>query len=312
MKRHHVCALAVVCAGGLAVGSSPALATFPGDNGRILFDSDRDGGDMDIWTMRPDGSNLVNLTADSESFDMLGNWRPDGRRIAFMSNRTTATNPEGDFELFAMNANGSNLTQLTFNALDDEVPAWSPDGRIVFVRDFDPVIGETDYDLIVMNADGSHQQNRTNTPGVDEVEPAWSPNGRLIAFASDRGGDDEIYTMDPRGSHIRQLTDNDRNDMFPDWSPDGRLIAFEAGPLGAPDIFTMRADGSRQTQLTTNPTADGLPVWSPDGRHIAFSSDRDNDGDIFTMRADGSAQVNRTRDTAFDIAPDWQPLKDHH
>ena len=83
--------LAVICVGGLAAGVSPALGAFPGENGKIAFDSDRDGGDIDIWTMSPDGSNLVNLTANSGAFDGLASWRADGRKIAFMSDRETPT-----------------------------------------------------------------------------------------------------------------------------------------------------------------------------------------------------------------------------
>ena len=84
-----------------------------------------------------------------------------------MSERVTATNPEGDFEIFVMKADGSHQRQITFNALDDESPAWSPDGRrIAFARDFDPIRGEVDFDLFTMNADGTDQRNLTSSPGV--------------------------------------------------------------------------------------------------------------------------------------------------
>ena len=109
-----------------------------------------------------------------------------------------------------MNADGSNPTQITFNDLDDDGPAWSPDGRmLVFQRDLDPVRGEIDsHDILTMKADGTRERNITNSPGVDEIDPDWSPDGGRIAFASDRDGDDEIYTMKPDGSRVRQLTSN--------------------------------------------------------------------------------------------------------
>jgi Tol biopolymer transport system component len=303
-------ALALICTGGLAGGVSPALGAFPGDNGKIAFDSDRDG-DIDIWTMSPRGGNLVNLTANSGAFDGLSSWRADGRRLAFMSDRRTATNLEGDTEIFVMNADGSNQRQITFNAFDDEHPAWSPDGkRIVFARDFDPIVGQFDEDLFTMDADGTNEKNRTNTPGVNEFEPVWSPTGRTIAFASDRDGDGEIYRMRPNGSGVRQLTFNALNDEFPDWSPDGRRIAFFGERDGNFDIYTMRADGGKQTRLTFDAAFDGLPVWSPDGRQLTFASDRDGNDEIYTMRADGSHQVNRTSNAAFDNGPDWQRLDD--
>ena len=126
--------LAVICVGGLAVAVAPALATFPGENGKIVFHSDRGGGDdLNIWTMNPDGSNPVNLTAGSPADDAFPNWSPDGRKILFESQRETPTNPtppgftEGpDAELFVMNADGSHLRQITFNDLDDEDPAGRP------------------------------------------------------------------------------------------------------------------------------------------------------------------------------------------
>ena len=261
------------------------------------------------------GATLPASPARPSTSTRLASWRPDGRKIAFVSDRPTATNTEGDSEIYVMNADGSNQTQITFNALNELFPAWSPDGRaIVFVRDLDPDRGDdvNDDDLFTMDADGTDQRNRTNTPGAGETEPAWSPHGRQIAFVSDRDGDPEIYTMHPRGSDVRQLTVNAHNDFSPHWSPEGRRIAFDADPLDLRDVFTMRADGTDKTRLTFNPALDVFPVWSPDGRHLAFASNRDGSADIFTMRADGSAQVNRTRNPAFDFAPAWQPLRDHH
>ena len=139
-------------------GAAPALGAFPGENGRILFESFRAGGEeRDIWTMGPNGRHPVNLTAGSPAFDGRASWRPDGRKIVFMSDRATPGNPTPpgfpgpDFEIFVMNADGSNQTQITFNDRDDEAPAWSPDGSmIVFSRDLDPVRGQVDNDIYTM------------------------------------------------------------------------------------------------------------------------------------------------------------------
>jgi Tol biopolymer transport system component len=309
--------LAVVCIAGLVAGVSPALGAFPGANGKIAFDGDRHGGDSDIWTMNPNGSNLDNLTPNSDGEDSQANWRADGRKIVFMSNRETPRNPivpvleAPDFEVFVMNADGSRQTQITYNELDDENAAWSPDGkRIVVQRDFDPVLGEVDYDVLTMKANGSDEQNITNSPGVIDQEPNWEPNGGKIAFSSDRDGDFEVYTMRPNGSSPQQLTFADGLDGAPNWSPDGRRIAFDSERDGDAEIYRMRADGSDQTRLTTTLHSDILPAWSPNGRRIAFASFRDGNAEIYTMRFDGSEQVNRTNNAAFDWFPDWQPLDD--
>jgi TolB protein len=314
--------LAMICVGGLAAGVSPALAAFPGDNGKIAFGSDRGGAD-DIWTMNPNGSNPVNLTAGSPAVEDFPNWSADGRKILFMSDRETPGNPappgfsEGpDFEIFVMNADGSHQRQVTFNQLDDEDPAWSPNGkRIAFVRDFNPVRGELDWDILTMRADGSAERNLTNTPGVLEHQPTWSPNGRRIAFsrAPDAESDNDIYKMRPDGSKVQQLTSDALDNEFPNWSPDGTRIVFNSTrdePLGENyEVYSMRAGGGHVTRLTFEPAAgDFVPAWSPDGRRIVFASDRDGSVDIFTRRADGSNQRNRGNNQAFDGAPDWQPI----
>jgi len=303
-------AVAAVCAVALAPGVSTAHGAFPGKNGKISFASDRHGEDLDIWTMKPTGHRLANLTPRSNADELGPNWRPDGRKIAFMSNRVTAANPEGDFELFVMGADGSHPVQLTSNALDDEYPAWSPDGsRIAFSRDFDPIEGEVDRDLFTMNADGTNQRNLTNSPTVQDQEPNWSANGRTIAFVSDRDGDLEVFTLRPSGSNVRQLTFNDAQEFRPDWSPDGRMVGFASDQDGDFEVVTMRADGTGQRNLTDDDAPDGFMAWSPDGTKIVFNRFlAGEDADIFTMHSDGSDQVNRTENPAFDFDPDWQPL----
>ena len=163
--------VAAVCVGGLAAGVGPALAAFPGANGKIAFASNR-AGNPDIWVMSPTGRNPVNLTPSSPAFDRFPNWRADGRKIVFESNLETPGNPapEGfespDFEIFTINADGSNRTQITFNELDDGDPAWSPDGRqIVFERNLDPVQEEGNYDIFTIKASGAEERNITNTSG---------------------------------------------------------------------------------------------------------------------------------------------------
>jgi Tol biopolymer transport system component len=314
--------LAALWFGGLALGVSAAPAAFPGGNGRIVFDSDRDG-DPDIWTMRPNGSDPINLTAGSAAADGLASWRADGRKIAFQSDRVTATNPNGRFQIFVMNADGSDPTQITFTDLNNnDNPAWSPDGRkIVFVRHMnmvpeDPDPGVDNHDVWTMNADGSNQRNLTNNPAED-LEPSWSPDGKRLAFTSDRTGSNEVYTSSPNGSMLRQLTFTPGFDGAANWSPDSRMLVFDTERDGNGEIYTMRADGSHPVNVTRNPATELVSGWSPDGRKLAFSSNRDasdehpDNFEVYTMRADGRRQVNRTKNPAMDFFGDWQPLRGH-
>ena len=318
--RPLVAALTVVA---LLAVPGVALTAFPGDNGRIAFDSDRDGPDPDIWTINPDGSDPLNLTADSTGADFAAAWSPDGRRIAFVRDGD-GPGPD-DSEIWLMRADGSAQAQITANATYDLDPAWSPSGRrIVFQRDPDGD-GPGDGEIWVMRADGSGERQLTDN-AVEDNEPAWSPDGRRIAFHRDtdpgpapEAMNFDVFDMRPNGSGVRRLTDAPGFDGGPNYSPDGRRIAFDSERDGDADIWVMRRNGEDPTQLTgEDPAEDAgeiLTAYSPDGRFIAFSSNRDStpeaeNSEVYVMRADGTEETNRTNNPAFDFNPDWQPLDD--
>jgi TolB protein len=308
-KKVEMLIRALLCAAcALAVTAATAHAAFPGQNGKIVFTS-YDDVQGDIYTMSPSGRHVVNLTLGWPSDDGFARWSPDGRMLAFDSNRAGPANPTGDYEIFVMNADGSGVRQVTYNTLDDGDAAWSPDGgRLVFHRWF----GDHDSDLITVKLNGTGERNVTSSPGVMDRQGAWSPDGREIAFS--HGGDEisrpDIYTIHPDGSQLRQLTSTPADEEFPDWSPDAKKLAYHSdlAMLGEQwDVYVMRRDGSGQTRLTT---AEGAHAgWSPDGRKIVFGSNRLGQSEIFTMRADGSRERQRTDLplTAEGLA-DWQPL----
>ena len=181
-------------------------------------------------------------------------------------------------------------------------PWWSPDGKIVFAsrrpnRVFATTKGD-DYQLYVMNADGSGKQALLE-PGDGPF--SWSPDGRNIAFA--RNG--HVYVTNADGSGVRRLTSRPRPRpggswvVFAGaWSPDGRKIAFVTKRDGNWEVYVMNPDGSGKRNLTRNPGNDGPRgwgvAWSPDGRKIAFVSDRDGTYDVYVMSADGSGQRRLT------------------
>jgi TolB protein len=213
-------------------------------------------------------------------------WSPDGRRIAFDSDR------DGNFEVYVVNAGGSGQRNLTRKPGFDSDPVWSPDGRkIAFVSSDREGNGPPrGYEIYVMNADGSGQQMLARGHA-----PAWSPDGRRIAFRSDRDGNGEVYVMNADGSGLRRLTRNPASDGGPVWSPDGRKIAFERFRHGNTEVYVMNADGSGPRNLTRNAARDSSPAWSPDGRKIVFVSNRDDNGEIYVMNADGSGLRKLTR-----------------
>ena len=186
--------------------SNDSQPTWSPDGTRIAF-TNSVGGTPEIAVMNADGSNRVNLTNNSE-VDMNPAWSPDGTRIAFVSGRDfpgiTGDVTRG-FEIYMMNADGSNQTRLTNNMFSDAVPTWSPDSnKIAFNTNRDG-----NFEVYSMNANGSNQVNLTNN-GSSDFDPAWSPDGNRIAFLSFRdsfqGSPQEIYLMNPDGSNPTRIT----------------------------------------------------------------------------------------------------------
>jgi TolB protein len=242
------------------------------DGRRIAFVSDRDGDD-DIYVMRADGTGVRRLTTNSTKSDgqpisdAAPAWSPDGRRIAFTSNRTG-----GQSEVWVMRSDGRHQTRLTRTApiVDDTSPAWSPDGRrLAFVS---TRAGNETADLYVMRADGSRVRPITPTDDTnDSTAPDWSPNGRLIAFSTNvTRGQQDIWVVNPWTGDRRFLAGHPRyDDVQARWTADGRSIVFSTFDYFTPeeqrsaDLWTVRADGSGRRLLLGSPAQEVGPDPRP-------------------------------------------------
>lgn len=251
------------------------------------------------------------IFSDSPFKEFGGKWSPDGRRLAFISNRT------GNYDIWTTTEQGSDLRQLTTDEADDVYPTWSPDGaKVAFLSTRSREIA-----IWTMNADGSEQRQVT-AGGNGDWGTDWSPDGKRIVFGSSRvsaenkpasqydsplknffetvfvGGiaSEHIWVVDLPSQLIARITPRHRSKELrywhPTWSPDGTMIAYVSNQAGSADIWVMDADGSNQIQLTTESTYDIFPTWSPDGTQIAFSSALNEKGEadiwlLMLQRADG-------------------------
>ena len=265
------------------------------NTGRIVFTSMRDG-NFEIYVMDADGGNQERLT-NNPAYDYQPDWSPDGRKIAFVSNRGG-----GRTQIFVMDADGKNPIRLTDGRGGKREPDWSPDGRRIAFS-VDDVVDH----IAVMDADGDNFEKLED----QALYPSWSPDGTQIAFVSWRDGHSEIYVIGVDGQGRKRLTQDLAAKWNPSFSPDGRRIAYGAKHEGFLQIFVMGADGKNRMRLTHIKKHHATSTWSPDGRTIAYDVIEDGDfhSTIHLIASDGKyiRQLSDARG-ARDSDPDISPL----
>ncbi len=304
--------LATVVLGVLAFAAAPSSATFPGSNGRIIFTAVVEKTESnEIFSATANGNDVQKLTDSGKKGNaVVGDWSPDGQRIAFDSNRVDIDGRKDVIQIYLMNADGSGETQLTRGPGFHGTPGWSPDGERLAI-DTDWGLGRPQSGIWIVpvsDPDGVTQADAARVTAVPDGhrydgEPQFSPDGSTIVFTRFRTDHESaIHTVNPDGSGLERHTSWGLNASDPDWSPDGERITFDSGDSGRPgskgDIWVMRADGSdreRLTDIRRVRRGEGFnlannPVWSPSGSKIMFTRFKPNNTVLKVMRADGSRQ----------------------
>jgi Tol biopolymer transport system component/serine/threonine protein kinase len=241
-----------------------------------------------------------------------------GGKIAFVSQRDGNTHQQ----IYVMDSDGSNVTQLTYDEVNKSWPMWSPDGKqILYVADggYGPYNSRYNLDIWVMNADGSNPINLTEAQGVDE-DPIWSPNGNKIVWVSRRfGGTRQLMIMNADGSEPERLS-NEFEEYNPTFSPDGEILLFsstffftlniripdmeeeESGPYDYTEIYDDRYDEPDRIGKAIE------PAWSPDGNFIVFVRTTGNNRHIYVVDANSNgATVTDLTKVGLNFDPAWSP-----
>ena len=217
-------------------------------------------------------------------------------RILFMSDR------DGDFELYSMDTDSTNLVQITNNEVDDWSGVFSRDGkRIAFDANHDG-----DGDIFVVDVDGSNLKKLTNNFAEDAF-PTWSPDGKQIVFERKINNTFRLHIMNSDGSKLRLLNEiNTGHWSVPEWSPIDDLLVFTANIDGDSEIYLLNLETEMITQVTDNEGVnDRWPAWSPDGKSITFVSDSDGDWEVFTISLDGTNRRQVTQNEGIETEPAW-------
>lgn len=219
---------------------------------------------------------------------------------------------DGNWEVYTMNADGSNQRNLSNHKAADYGLGWSPNGKyILFYSNRDG-----NEDIWRMDADGDNPINLTKHP-AGERAAAWSPNGKEIVFISDRDSvERELYMMNTDGSNQRRITHYKAYIECPVWLKNGKDIVFtmmvndktDSTPVSNGDIHRIGKDGKNLKRLTQKKGFDSGASFSPDFKQMAFYGPTETKWyDIFLANADGSAITNLTNDAAEDYSPSWSP-----
>ena len=223
------------------------------DDSRIAFVKGENtvGGSSDIYSIKPDSSNQIQLT--NQNYNFSPQYSPDNTSIIFSS--SSNNNWMG---IYKMNTDGSNKQLLTPQNKSFGNPIISPDGKMIAITSND----RNGSQIFVMNSDGSNLKQITFTvsskyfdtgfPRDGNGNPVWSPNSDKLAYVSYENGSPDIFIINANGTRNKRLTNTPLRDENPVWSKDGNYILFSSNrsPNVASQIYIMRAEGQMQTALT--------------------------------------------------------------
>jgi TolB protein len=218
---------------------------------------------------REEPSPLSPLVSTQPSLAKGGpNALPTNGRIYFTSNFA------GNYDAYSMKLDGTDRRRLTLTSDNENFLNVSRDGKKLVLGSQLPNAGGAE--LVTMNADGSNRRIIvSDAGGVVFGYPAFSPDGRTIAYVTDLGNSQNVYsiwTVPASGGKAIRLTPSTEMAISPSWSPDGSQIVYASGPPGTlgGDLYVMGADGGSPQLLHDCADVCVSPAWSPDGSRIIY------------------------------------------
>ncbi|GAB4420936.1 MAG: hypothetical protein Kow002_09600 [Anaerolineales bacterium] len=265
----------------------------------------QNGFDSNIVAMCPDGSEKHRLTSDSYD-DLMPVWSPDGREIAFLSNRT------GNLQVHIMDQNGENIRQIAFSTEEIARIAWLPGENKIAVL---TTTGDGIWQWQAIDVATKEMQPLTNWDiPPDTTDIAFAHHNSLLAyqvFPPQTHKVSLIFVQTKDGQNTYALTPESWShlNILPAWSPDDEHIAFVSNKDNEDDLFSLYiadANGENIRRITEQSfTQPGALAWAPDGKSIALFAD----GSFYILNIENGATQKlfaaEYPDTISSIS--WQP-----
>jgi TolB protein len=301
-----IAAAAGAALGALLVAVAPSHATFRGANGRLLYQAQL-GANTQLFTIKPDGTGLKQITHFKDRSATDANWGPGGSRIVFTQHWDPA-GPNEHVILSTINADGTGLRGLPKTGRLAVSPNWLAGGRaLVYLA----AAGDNGGRMMTIGVDGRGMRP-AGVPAIGPYSACALPDGKRVAFIGVKPGNPHITAIFVAGLYgrgLKRITPWGTYADKMDCSPDGTRIVFSKPGFGeggqSSNVYTMRTDGSGLVQLT-HETGGGINAgadsWSPDGTKIAYVSNKSGTYQIWTMNADGSGATQLTKGTEAHLA----------
>ncbi|MAF10402.1 hypothetical protein CMK11_08120 [Candidatus Poribacteria bacterium] len=221
----------------------------------------RDPGERTIYVMRADGTQATKLTRERDTHDSSVTWSPDGRHIAFASERPRVDGTH----IYVMDADGRNVRRLTldwpFEGAYSTSPSWSPNGAEIAFTSWGPRTGTAEVFAIRPH---SRRVRQITNDGMWNRSARWSPDGRELILESSpnaRKQDTDIYVVDSDGRNRARLVEHPHRDQSPAWSPDGSRVVFHRFFWVDSDVYVVDRGGGPARNLTRHPSRDWAGDW---------------------------------------------------